>query len=82
MGKECEHEWEEIQSDDSSIIYNVNGEYVEGFGWECVFIPLGGPKEYRCNKCNSLKKGEVIFPPLPKPDKAFRISADGTKIES
>jgi hypothetical protein len=79
MEKDCEHEWEQIEHQ-LNIVYNRNDEYVEGFGWEPVIVPLKAPKEYRCNKCNSLKKGEVIFPPLPKPEGGFRILADGTKI--
>jgi hypothetical protein len=77
----CEHEWEEVESEKINRIYNANGEYVEGVGWEEIFVPIQTLKKYRCNKCNSLKKGEVIFPPLPKPKVAFRMTADGSSSE-
>ena len=77
----CEHEWQEQVSEiEATVIYNGNGEYVEGFGWTRVFVPLELPKEYKCNKCHSLKKGEVIFPPLPKPKNGFKVAPNGSRI--
>jgi len=72
---ECEHKWEEVieEREKEYVLYNPNGEYVEGIGWDHVFIPLERPKEYRCEKCHSLKRGEFIFESLPKPHNVTHI---------